>query len=478
MAKLGPRLNVTSRTNSVALLLVIAAAGLFMFLAYPLRHVIVEVDGRLLEVAVRDKSSSAVERADLFVGSRDKVVSEGDRVRIERARQVYVHVDGETIPLQTQETRVADVLAQVGIGSGPLDTILYEGFPVSPSTDLSEAQALTAGELLSLGRFASSPMMRPPVPPAFISVRRPQSMTISVDGQERQLESSRVRVEELLAEAGIRLGPGDFVSPARDGLIGDDREITVLREKTIYIVANGDLTTVTSYRQTVAELIADTGVDYLETDLITPGLDETLSDDMTVSITQVRDGVVVIDEAIPYRTMYQEDASLAVGEVRIVQPGRAGLRHKEFNLDFFGGNETERELVREWVDPQPQDEIIALGANFRVQTLETDDAGSLPYVETMEVLATWYNALCEGCDTRTSTQTLLRYGVVAVDPRVIPLGTCLYIPGYGFGRAEDVGGAIKGRRIDLGFPGAADGSWWGSRYVEIYILPSCPESFR
>jgi 3D (Asp-Asp-Asp) domain-containing protein len=58
---------------------------------------------------------------------------------------------------------------------------------------------------------------------------------------------------------------------------------------------------------------------------------------------------------------------------------------------------------------------------------------------------------------------------LAVDPAVIPLGTNVYIPGYGIGRAEDIGGAIKGRRIDLGFEDIDDG-WWSARWVDVYLL--------
>jgi 3D (Asp-Asp-Asp) domain-containing protein len=62
------------------------------------------------------------------------------------------------------------------------------------------------------------------------------------------------------------------------------------------------------------------------------------------------------------------------------------------------------------------------------------------------------------------------YGVVAVDPRVIPLRTRLYVPGYGYAIAGDTGGAIKGNRIDLGFATYAEAIRWGRRPVEVYIL--------
>ncbi len=63
----------------------------------------------------------------------------------------------------------------------------------------------------------------------------------------------------------------------------------------------------------------------------------------------------------------------------------------------------------------------------------------------------------------------VRKGVVAVDPKLIPLGTNIHVPGYGPGLAADVGTAIKGRIIDLWFPSTAKARAWGRRTVTITI---------
>jgi 3D (Asp-Asp-Asp) domain-containing protein len=63
----------------------------------------------------------------------------------------------------------------------------------------------------------------------------------------------------------------------------------------------------------------------------------------------------------------------------------------------------------------------------------------------------------------------VRKGVIAVDPRLIPLGTKLHVPGYGPGLAADVGYAIKGRIIDLWFPSTAKAQKWGRRTVTITV---------
>lgn len=79
------------------------------------------------------------------------------------------------------------------------------------------------------------------------------------------------------------------------------------------------------------------------------------------------------------------------------------------------------------------------------------------------------SATCYDLPGRTATGMPVGRGVVAVDPSVIPLGSRLYIPGYGNGVAADVGGGIRGRIIDLWFPTYAECAAWGRRTVTITV---------
>ena len=88
----------------------------------------------------------------------------------------------------------------------------------------------------------------------------------------------------------------------------------------------------------------------------------------------------------------------------------------------------------------------------------------------MEMVATGYSADCAGCDGMTAIGRRAGHGIVAVDPRVIPIGTRLYIPGYGFAVAGDTGGDIVGRRIDLGFDSTRDAMNFGRQDIRVYRL--------
>lgn len=94
--------------------------------------------------------------------------------------------------------------------------------------------------------------------------------------------------------------------------------------------------------------------------------------------------------------------------------------------------------------------------------------------ETMTVTATAYTADCDGCTGVTSTGIDLNANpdkkVIAVDPNVIPLGSEVYVEGYGTAIAGDVGGAIQGDKIDLHVPSKEEAYNWGVQTVEITVL--------
>lgn len=102
---------------------------------------------------------------------------------------------------------------------------------------------------------------------------------------------------------------------------------------------------------------------------------------------------------------------------------------------------------------------------------ETYSEENLPaFQRVISVEATAYSAEEPGLSNRTASGTYVRYGVIAVDPSVIPLGTRVYIPGYGEAIAEDVGGGIIGNKIDVAFDTYQEAISFGRQFIEIYIL--------
>lgn len=104
---------------------------------------------------------------------------------------------------------------------------------------------------------------------------------------------------------------------------------------------------------------------------------------------------------------------------------------------------------------------------------ESDD-GQAPQGETVDVTATAYTAECDGCSGVTTTGVDLNENpdakVIAVDPSVIPLGSEVYVEGYGYATAADTGGAIQGNKIDLHVPSKEEANNFGVQNVKVTIV--------
>ncbi|MET3683914.1 3D (Asp-Asp-Asp) domain-containing protein [Alkalibacillus flavidus] len=103
------------------------------------------------------------------------------------------------------------------------------------------------------------------------------------------------------------------------------------------------------------------------------------------------------------------------------------------------------------------------------QVSESEGAKEMMYME-----ATAYTAYCDGCSGTTYTGIDLRANpnqkVIAVDPNVIPLGATVWVEGYGTAVAGDIGGDIKGNRIDVFIPSEDEAFRFGRRQVQVKIL--------
>jgi 3D (Asp-Asp-Asp) domain-containing protein len=104
----------------------------------------------------------------------------------------------------------------------------------------------------------------------------------------------------------------------------------------------------------------------------------------------------------------------------------------------------------------------------------TSNSTKLKVVKTLTVSATAYTANCKRCSGITALGLNLKKNpklkVISVDPKVIKLGTKVYVEGYGYAIAGDTGGAIKGKKIDIFVPSHKDAIKWGRKTVKVKIL--------
>jgi 3D (Asp-Asp-Asp) domain-containing protein len=228
--------------------------------------------------------------------------------------------------------------------------------------------------------------------------------------------------------------------------------------------------------ESVAELLTEQGVELSEGDRLTPDPSTPLRDGLAVSVTRVNEVIEYESTPIPFSTIYRDDPSMPQGENVVVQAGVDGYVQHEYAVVIENGQEVSRELLSDTI-VAPDHRIVAQGtavvaaavAEPDTTALVAETEGGSECARPLSVWATWYTAASAGGSGRTATGTTVHKGTVAVDPRVIPLGTRMHIPGYGYGVAEDTGGAIIGNKIDLGY-GANDVYDWSSGYVDICLL--------
>lgn len=170
---------------------------------------------------------------------------------------------------------------------------------------------------------------------------------------------------------------------------------------------------------------------------------------------------------IPFKTIYKDDPETEAGIDKVLEGGVEGKKVQIIKTIYYDGKEYGREIVGTEITP-PKDKVILRGTKIIWKELETDD-GEIKYWKKVRVWATHYDSHCPGCDEWTATGMKQGKGVIAVDPRVIKLGSKVYVPGYGMAVAGDTGGAIKGNIIDLGFEDAKTAGW-SAKFTDIYIL--------
>jgi len=191
--------------------------------------------------------------------------------------------------------------------------------------------------------------------------------------------------------------------------------------------------------------------------------------------TKFSEEEIRVPVSIPFATEYVDDPEAEIGTEKVLQEGIDGQRTEVYLVKHWYGEETERSLLDVQIT-EPQKEVISRGTKIIWRDLQTPDEGGLPagrqvlkYWRKLRAWATSYDGNCLGCRGKTFSGTPVTYGTLAVDPSVIPLGTRVYIPGYGIGKAEDIGGGVKGNMIDLGFDDVSKG-WWHAQWTDVYLL--------
>lgn len=292
-------------------------------------------------------------------------------------------------------------------------------------------------------------------------------------GAQTEHVTTAATVQGFLQERGITPRPDDYVHPALDTPLVDNLLIEYSPAIPVRLVTPHGTRVIQTTASDVGSLLEDEGVELGDHDVVRPSLSDPLVANCTVRISRIVQWMHKEHQRIAERTIREIDFALPPGQTKILHAGVAGLLERTVDYTQTDGTLRKRVLGNRMVR-KPEPRIIAegVGTSEAIQEFAKRGLEKTSYIASsaIEMVATAYTAGCIGCSGYTASGYHAGHGIVAVDPRIIPLGTKLYIPGYGFAIAGDTGGAIVGNRIDLGFDSLGDALSFGRRPVKVYTL--------
>lgn len=305
-----------------------------------------------------------------------------------------------------------------------------------------------------------------------VSWEKGRQVTLNIDGKKETIVTKAETVRELLHSEEIPMTDRDKVSPAKTSKLKNGMNVTVQEAFEVPLTVGGKKEQIWTTSTTVADLLKQQGVSLDNDDRVVPGLQAKVTKETKIKVVRVEKVTDVVEAPIDYAVVSRKDKSLPSGSEKVISEGQKGKVKKQFEVVLENGKEVSRKLINKETVQEAKDRVVAVGAKQKKSQPIVSRGGSS--VKELYMNATAYTAYCNGCSGKTRTGIDLRANpnakVVAVDPSVIPLGTKVWVEGYGYAVAGDTGSAIKGNKIDLFMPSDSKASSFGKRKVKVKVL--------
>lgn len=310
-----------------------------------------------------------------------------------------------------------------------------------------------------------------------------RQITINDNGTKKDVWSTKANVADLLKDENITTRPQDVLNVALDTKLKNGLEVNINRAIQLSLQNGAKKDTVWTTKTKVSDLLAEKNIKLDQDDRVSPAKDSNLKEKMTVEVTYVNSKAEKKNEQVKFETVYKEDDSLNKGVEKVVQEGKNGKKVVEYKVTFENGKEKKRDVIKENVTSNKTDKVVVRGTKEKVvatpvsnvstssaTSSSSSSASSTPSGgKTYKMESTAYSG---GGTTAYGINLSANPGlkVIAVDPRIIPLGSKVWVEGYGEAIAGDTGGAIKGNIVDVYFPNESQCYSWGRRMVTVKVL--------
>ncbi|WP_420643389.1 ubiquitin-like domain-containing protein [Candidatus Leptofilum sp.] len=390
---------------------------------------------------------------DLVLPELDDTAVSQTSIQIIRAKPVTVRSEAGTQTYWTRQSTIGAFLAEHDLLPQRTDQLVADEQPVS----FAMLDQTPLPQTLEIGRFVT--------------------ITILDSSEQQIVRTATQTVGEALAEAGIEVYGSDGVKPTLGTWLQPNMTIRVQRSVPLTISVDGRIIQIRSHHSNVLDVLAEAGIGLVGFDYTIPGPDTPLKANDTIQVVRVTEDFRLVDEPIPYQTLWQASDQLDLDTTAVVSVGQPGILRQRVRVRYENGIEVSQTVDGEWVAQQPVNQVIGYGTKITVRTVNTPQ-GPLEYWRVVRMRVTSYTAASSGKPPDhpqygiTASGLPAGTGIVAIDRNVVPFRSEVYVPGYGVGFAGDTGGGVRGRWIDLGYDEDEYKSWSG--FVDVYYLTPVP----
>ncbi|MCB8923400.1 MAG: DUF348 domain-containing protein [Ardenticatenaceae bacterium] len=391
---------------------------------------------------------------DVVIPALDTPADVETAIQIQRARPVTLRTEADgTHTLWTQAATLGAFLAETGIPIARTTQVFADRVQI-PFGGLNQAALPREVEI---GRFLT--------------------VTIVDGGQQQVLRTAVQTVGAALAEAGLTLYAADGVEPALGDWLEPGITIRVNRSMPLTIEVDGRIIQTRSHHSNALDVLAEAGIGLIGEDYTQPGAETPLNANDTIRVIRVTEDFRVVDQPIPFQTVWQGTDELDLDQRAVISYGQPGILRQRVRVRYENGAEVSQTTDGEWVALEPVNEVMGYGTRITINTVATPD-GPREYWRVVRMRVTSYTAASSGKEPGepgygvTASGRPAGYGIVAVDRSVVPFRSDVFVPGYGVAFVGDTGGGVRGRWIDLGYDEDNYVSWSG--YVDVYYLTPVP----
>ena len=311
-----------------------------------------------------------------------------------------------------------------------------------------------------------------------------KEITVLVDGNPTKLVTYKKTFDSALKSANIGIAVKDKIDKSLNSKIVNNDIITINRAVNLKVFVDDKEISILSAEKNIAQMLSTEKIILSPNDKVSPIIETKLTKGMDIIITRVKTETIQEIKPIDFKTVIKDDKSILKSKSKVLQEGAKGEKTITLSVTYENGKEVTRKPIKETIVKEPQNKIIAQGTLSPITISRGQSSNNskdtvalkapVTFGKTFTVKATAYWSDGSTNVYTSSGKKAVRdpngYSTIAVDPKVIPMGTKLYIEGYGYAVAADTGSSIKGKFIDVFFNTGGECRNWGVKHIKVQIL--------